>query len=368
MFSFAPKDSVSTSEMVKVYHITAESSDKKVLLEEVSASVLREFSPYCRAALESAAFNDDNGQANSITIVGADFKTCKNILEFMVKDSQDENPLLRAGNNPELLGLFQLHEAAELLEVESISKYAMNEAQLVLARTIHPANVYTVLRKYKTGKYIDMIKEGLALSLVTWYGDAYQGSKLVRYLEADYPELWAELDTMVDWTLWEQKSDKEKREQAERREESRKMQKEADRKAKQQIQDERKSGQPRAKRQPQQEQKQQVTTPGSVATPARRVVPAQGNTWSAVAASPSTAPPARTPDAVRQLQTHTATSTSIRRPQTNATQSAAPVGGTWASVASHGNAKTEVVPSQEPKDGKLVFSKKRKARDREVSN
>ena len=236
-----------------------------------SATIMSEASPYLRSLIEANAYK--RLPSNSIYIVGADFKTCQNILEYIHLRTEFPDTRLKV-NNPELLGYCQLHEAAELLQIDSLIKLAMQKIDIILAKPLHPANVYALLKKYErngfaTSLYVEMMEDNLACSLFKWYGEAYKEAKLMRYLQREYFWVWASVKRIVRCILRDQQVARDQ------------IKKEAEvEKQHSQV-----GGQVQvAGAQEGSEQMERPPAPDQLAAPVSQTLPVERQTWAAVAA------------------------------------------------------------------------------------
>ena len=282
---------------------------------------MSEASPYLQALIEANACK--RFASNSNHLVGADFNTCQNILEYIHLRTDFPDTRLKV-NNPELLGYCQLQEAAELLQIDSLVKLATQEIDIILAKPLHPANIYAVLKKYEsngfaTSSYVELMEDNLARSLITWYGEAYKVSKLMKYLEGNFFWVWASVKRAVRCILRDQHAAKEQ----------------TKKEAGLEKQHSHAAGHVQVTgAQESSEQMGRPAAPALLAAPSSQTLPAERQTWAAVAARVHASAQAPA-NSTRQPSPSTATAAAAttHRTDTNGTPTAVSKGRSWADVA-----------------------------------
>ena len=316
---------------VTIYHQSStDGVDRQVLFEGVSAGLLSAFSPCLKALLES------DTTKKSVSITGGAASACKEVIRYMHKYADDKKALPALVGDSELLTYFQLHEAAEVLQVKTVSDWAMKKADTVLESPVSPDDVTAVLSKYTDGRYQGLLRYNLAYCMSAWLGGWSENCQFVENLRESHPAFVVQLRATVGAFNAERNDAWTAKSKALFAEDER-VWAEEERKAKQA--EKRKAYQKERKNRQRAE-----TVSHQVAGPVRKVSPSPAGSYAAVAAAPSTAsrprattiaPATQSAHSGNRARTQTVAHSSPSAIKAVAARAAAPE-NSWASVARHG--------------------------------
>ena len=321
------------SQKLTVYHQTsAKALDRQVILEGVAAAMPSAFSPPCKALL-----GPNNVGTKSITIIGGSASACKEIIKYMNKYCDDKRSVPIVPHGSQLLGYFQLHEAAEVMSVEIVADWAMFGAELVLEEPVSEQDVTAVLSKYTTGRYQCLLRYNLAYCMSAWLGGYSEDCQFIKDLEEHHAEFVGQLRLTCEAFNIERRDACARRLKALFAEDER-VRAEEERKGKQVEKRQAKQRQRKARCQ---------TVSHQVAEPIPEISPSPAGSYAAVAAGPVQAPPARaatatapapkpTNQSVNRARTQIVAHASPSAAKTVPTRAVAAPANTWASIARQG--------------------------------
>lgn len=318
------------SRKLTVYHqSTSDGTDRQVLLEGVSAGLLSAFSPYLQALIQS------DTKKMSVTITGGNAAACKELVRYMHKYCDDKDVLPAHFADSELLECFQLHEFADVLQMKTISEWAMAEAETILEQPVTPSDVLAVLSNCNNNRYEGMVRCNLAYCMSAWLGGYSENCQFVKNLEKDHAEFVVHLRRNCEFFNMELRDTWTRKFKALCAEDER-VRAEDERKVKQA--EKRKANHPKRKNRQRAE-----TVAHQVAQPLRKVSPSPVGSYAAVAAAPvpasraraTTAAPAPKPDTnlISRAHRQSIATASPAKPGATPSRGVAATAETWASIA-----------------------------------